>query len=179
MTACMPPGREFPVACTVNGRPVSLEGSPESFLLDVLRDRLDLKGAKRSCDLEVCGACTVLVDGAPVSACTNLAFEVDGRDVLTVEGLGSPGSLHPLQAAFIERGAVQCGFCTAGMLLTAKALLDEEPNPTPERVAHFLRGSLCRCTGYQKIVEAILSCAAAPASSPPPAPHAAAGVRAP
>ncbi len=100
------------------------------------------------------------LDSAPVSACTYLAVEVDGRDVLTVEGLGAPDALHPLQAAFIEHGALQCGFCTAGMLLTAKALLDEEPAPTPEGVAHWLRGSLCRCTGYRKIVDAILACAA-------------------
>ena len=106
-----------------------------ALLLDVLRDRLDLKGAKRSCDVQVCGACTVLVDGAPVSACTYLAVEADGREVLTVEGLGAAGRLHPLQQAFIERGAVQCGFCTSGMLLTAKALLDEHPSPTRGRRA--------------------------------------------
>ena len=154
------------IACTVNGGPVALDVAPHALLLDVLRDRLDLKGAKRSCDLQVCGACTVLVDGAPVSACTYLAVEADRRDVLTVEGLGVPGALHPLQAAFVEHGALQCGFCTAGMLLTAKALLDEEPDPTPEQVAHFLRGSLCRCTGYKKIVEAILSCATTPSGAP-------------
>ena len=149
------------IACAVNGRPVELDVPPHALLLDVLRDRLDLKGAKRSCDLQVCGACTVLVNGAPVSACTHLAVEVDGCEILTVEGLGSPDALHPLQAAFIEHGALQCGFCTAGMLLTAKALLDEEPSPTPERVAHWLRGSLCRCTGYRKILEAIAACGSA------------------
>ena len=147
------------LACTVNGRAVALDVPAHAMLLDVLRDRLDLKGAKRSCDLQICGACTVLVDGVPVSACTYLAVEADGRDVLTVEGLGTPEALHPLQSAFIEHGALQCGFCTAGMLLTAKALLDEDPSPTPERVAHWLRGSLCRCTGYRKIVDAILACA--------------------
>jgi len=154
------------IAFTVNRRAVALEVPSHALLLDVLRERLDLKGAKRSCDVQVCGACTVLVDGAPVSACTYLAVEVDGRQVLTVEGLGTPEALHPLQAAFIEHGALQCGFCTAGMLLTAKALLDEEPHPTRERVVHQLRGSLCRCTGYRKIVDAILACAAAaPAGS--------------
>jgi len=147
------------LACSVNGRPVELDVPVHALLLDVLRDRLDLKGAKRSCDLQICGACTVLVDGAPVSACTYLAVEADGRDVLTVEGLGTPEALHPLQAAFIEHGALQCGFCTAGMLLTARALLDEDPSPTPERVTHWLRGSLCRCTGYRKILDAILACA--------------------
>jgi aerobic carbon-monoxide dehydrogenase small subunit len=152
------------IACSVNGRPVELEAPAHALLLDVLRDRLDLKGAKRSCDLQICGACTVLVDGVPVSACTYLAAEVDGRAVQTVEGLGAPDALHPLQKAFLEHGALQCGFCTAGMLLTAKALLDEDPAPTPERVAHWLRGSLCRCTGYRKIVDAIVACAAEPRS---------------
>lgn len=144
---------------TLNGRPVELDVRPEALLLDVLRDRLQLKGARRSCDMQVCGACTVLVDGAPVSACTYLSLEVDGREVLTVEGLGTEERLHPLQEAFIEHGAVQCGFCTAGMLLTARALLAEEPSPTRGRVAEYLRGNLCRCTGYRKILDAILSCA--------------------
>lgn len=151
---------------TVNGRPVEVDVRPESLLLDMLRDRLQLKGAKRSCDMQVCGACTVLVDGAPVSACTFLAVEVDGRDVLTIEGLGTAEDLDPLQEAFMDHAAVQCGFCTAGMLLTAKALLAEEPAPTAERVAEYLRGNLCRCTGYRKIVEAILACAR-PASATP------------
>ena len=148
------------IRLTVNGRPVTLEVRPEALLLDVLRDRLQLKGARRSCDMQVCGACTVLVDGAPVSACTYLAVEADGREVLTVEGLADADRLDPLQEAFIEHGAVQCGFCTAGMLLTAKALLAEEPSPSPARVAEYLRGNLCRCTGYRKILDAILACAA-------------------
>lgn len=147
------------IAPTVNGRPVDLDVPPHAILLDVLRDRLELKGAKRSCDLQVCGACTVLVDGAPVSACTYLAVEADGRDVLTIEGLGAPDDLHPLQQSFIDRGAVQCGFCTSGMLLSAKALLDDNPSPTEADVLHHLRGNLCRCTGYRKIVDAILACA--------------------
>lgn len=148
------------IRLTVNGRPVTLAVRPEALLLDVLRDRLELKGARRSCDMQVCGACTVLVDGAPVSACTYLAIEADGRDVLTVEGLATGERLHPLQEAFIDHGAVQCGFCTAGMLLTARALLAEEPSPSPARVAEYLRGNLCRCTGYRKILDAILACAA-------------------
>ena len=106
------------IRVTVNGRPVELDVRPEALLLDVLRDRLQLKGARRSCDIEVCGACTVLLDGAPVSACTFLAIEADGREVLTVEGLAAGEQLDPLQEAFIDHGAVQCGFCTAGMLLT-------------------------------------------------------------
>lgn len=147
------------IRVTVNGRPEELDVRPEALLLDVLRDRLQLKGARRSCDMQVCGACTVLLDGMPVSACTFLALEADGREVLTVEGLAVDGRLDPLQEAFIEHGAVQCGFCTAGMLLTAKALLAEEASPSPARVAEYLRGNLCRCTGYRKIVEAILACA--------------------
>ena len=156
------------LAFTLNGRAVALEVPAHALLLDVVRDRLGLKGAKRSCDVQVCGACTVLVDGAPVSACTYLAAEVDGRQVLTVEGLADGDALHPLQEAFIEHGAVQCGFCTSGMLLSAKALLDEDPAPTRERIEEFLRGNLCRCTGYRKIVDAIEACAARPGGSPAP-----------
>ena len=143
------------VRLVLNGRAVTLEVRPEALLLDVLRERLSLKGAKRSCDMQVCGACTVLVDGAPVSACTYLAIEADGHELTTVEGLAREGRLDPVQEAFVECAAVQCGFCTAGMLLTAKALLAEEPAPTRERVSEYLRGNLCRCTGYRKIVDAI------------------------
>jgi carbon-monoxide dehydrogenase small subunit len=143
----------------VNGRARELEAAPHALLLDVLRDGLELKGAKRSCDTQVCGACTVLVDGLAVSACTYLAIEADGRAVLTVEGLADGESLHPLQRAFVEAGAVQCGFCTSGMLLTARAMLAENAQPTREDVLHYLRGSLCRCTGYRKIVDAILAAA--------------------
>ncbi len=148
------------ITLVVNGHRVALAVPTHALLLDVLRDRLDLKGAKRSCDMQVCGACTVLVGGAPVSACSYLAVEADGCEVLTVEGLGTPDALHPLQQAFVEHGAVQCGFCTSGMLLSAKALLDEDPSPTEADVLHHLRGNLCRCTGYRKIVDAILACAA-------------------
>jgi carbon-monoxide dehydrogenase small subunit len=146
----------------VNGRARDLEIAQQALLLDVLRDTLDLKGAKRSCDSQVCGACTVLVDGLAVSACTYLALEADGRRVLTVEGLADGESLHPIQRAFLDAGAVQCGFCTSGMLLTARALLDETATPSREDVLHYLRGSLCRCTGYRKIVEAIMTAAEAP-----------------
>ena len=145
----------------VNGRPRDLEVAPQALLLDVLRDTLDLKGAKRSCDTQVCGACTVLVDGLAVSACTYLAVEADGRLVLTVEGLAEGDALDPLQRAFIEVGAVQCGFCTSGILLTARAMLSENATPTRDDVLHYLRGSLCRCTGYRKIVEAVLAAAVA------------------
>jgi aerobic carbon-monoxide dehydrogenase small subunit len=156
-----PPG-PGPIHLVVNGRPVDLAVPPHALLLDVLRDALGLTGAKRSCDSQVCGACTVLVDGLAVSACTYLAVEADGRSVLTVEGLADGESLHPLQRAFIDCGAVQCGFCTAGMLLTARALLDDNATPTREDVLHELRGSLCRCTGYRKVVDAVLAAVQSP-----------------
>jgi carbon-monoxide dehydrogenase small subunit len=109
--------------------------------------------------VEVCGACTLLVDGRPVSACTTLAFEVRGRSVLTIEGLAQDGKLHPLQEAFIEHGGFQCGFCTPGMILAAKALLDENPNPSEAELKHFMHGNICRCTGYKKIIESIMAAA--------------------
>lgn len=148
----------YSVGFTVNGSAARLDVPASALLLDVLRDRLELKGAKRSCDMQVCGACTVLVDGLAVSACTYLAVEVDGRDVRTVEGLAAGDDLDPVQQAFIDHAAVQCGFCTSGMLMTAKALLADEPTADAERVGHYLRGSLCRCTGYRKILDAILAC---------------------
>ena len=148
----------FSIAFRVNGQAAELDVPAHALLLDVLRDRLGLKGAKRSCDIQVCGACTVLVDRAPVSACTYLAVEADGCELLTVEGLAVGDHLDPLQEAFIEHGAVQCGFCTSGMLMAAKALLAEEPAPTRERVVQYLRGNICRCTGYQKVVDAIVAC---------------------
>jgi aerobic carbon-monoxide dehydrogenase small subunit len=150
-----------PLRVVVNGRERELRVPVEALLLDVVRDALDLKGAKRSCDSQVCGACTVLVDGLAVSACTYLAVEADCREVLTFEGLADGDSLHPLQEAFLDAGAVQCGFCTAGMLLTARALLEENRAPTRDDVAHYLRGSLCRCTGYRRIVDAVVATAAA------------------
>jgi aerobic carbon-monoxide dehydrogenase small subunit len=149
----------IPVSFKLNGRLQEIEVEPHELLLDVVRDRLGLTGAKRSCDVEVCGACTVLVDGRPVSACTTLAFEVRDRSVLTIEGLAENGKLHPLQEAFIEHGGFQCGFCTPGMILAAKALLDEIPNPTIEELKHFMHGNLCRCTGYKKIIESIMAAA--------------------
>jgi carbon-monoxide dehydrogenase small subunit len=147
------------IRVVVNGRERELEVPAHALLLDLLRDGLELKGAKRSCDTQVCGACTVLVDGLAVSACTYLAVEADGRSVLTVEGLADGEALHPLQRAFVDAGAVQCGFCTSGMLLTARAMLAENRRPTRVDVLHYLRGSLCRCTGYRKIVDAILTAA--------------------
>ncbi len=149
----------IPIELTVNGREVSLEIPPQMTLLDLLRDRLSLKGAKRSCDLQVCGACTILVDGHAVSSCTYLAYEARGADVLTIEGLADGNTLHPMQQAFIDNGAFQCGFCTPGMILAAKSLLDETPRPSEEKVKEYMEGNICRCTGYRKILEAILDAA--------------------
>ena len=149
----------IPMELTVNGREVSLEIPPQMTLLDLLRDRLSLKGAKRSCDLQVCGACTILVDGHAVSSCTYLAYEARGADVLTIEGLADGNALPPMQQAFIDNGAFQCGFCTPGMILAAKSLLDETPRPSEEKVKEYMEGNICRCTGYRKILEAILDAA--------------------
>lgn len=140
---------------TVNGKPVEATIEPNELLLDFLRNRLGLTGAKRSCDVQVCGTCTVLLDGLPVSSCTTLAYEARGREVLTVEGLAQNGQLHPLQEAFVRHTALQCGFCTPGMVLTAKSLLDTVPRPSPEQIRAYLRGNLCRCTGYWHILEAV------------------------
>jgi len=150
----------LPLSFTLNGRLQELDVEPHELLLDVVRERLGLTGAKRSCDVQVCGACTLLVDGRPVSACTTLAFEVRGRSVLTIEGLAEKdGKLHPLQEAFIEHGGFQCGFCTPGMILAAKALLDENPAPSEAELKHFMHGNICRCTGYKKIIESIMAAA--------------------
>jgi len=149
------------VTGTINGREHTLEVDSATLLLDLLRD-LGLTGAKASCEMEVCGACTVQLDGLPVSACTTLAAELDGRTVETVEHLGAhEQDLHPIQRAFLERSALQCGFCTPGMIMTAKALLEDNPRPTREDVVHWLEGSICRCTGYETIVDAILDASAA------------------
>ena len=140
----------------VNGRDYSLEIEPQQSLAEVLRDRLHLTGTKVSCDVQVCGACTVLLDGLPVSSCTLLAYEARGRSVLTVEGLAGPnGELHLLQQAFIEENAFQCGFCTPGMLLAAKSLLDHEPDASEHDILEYMEGNICRCTGYRPIVAAI------------------------
>lgn len=154
-----PDTQTIPVSFILNGQPQEMEVEPHELLLDVIRERLGLTGVKRSCDVQVCGACTLLVDGRPVSACTTLAFEVRGRSVLTIEGLAEDGKLHPLQEAFIERGGFQCGFCTPGMILAAKALLDENPNPSEDELKHFMHGNICRCTGYKKIIESIMAAA--------------------
>jgi CO/xanthine dehydrogenase Mo-binding subunit/aerobic-type carbon monoxide dehydrogenase small subunit (CoxS/CutS family) len=160
------------VSFILNGRPVTVVAAPAKSLLEVLRDDLHLTGAKQGCDFEgECGACTVLLDGAPVRSCLTPLAKAAGRRVLTVEGLGRPGALHPLQDAFIEAGAVQCGYCTPGMLLAAKALLDRQPNPTRGQIVEALEGNLCRCTGYTRILMAVERAAARlRGEEPPPAP---------
>jgi carbon-monoxide dehydrogenase small subunit len=130
---------------------------PHRTLLEVLREELDLTGTKRACNIGDCGSCTVILEGKPVVSCLTLAVEADGKDIFTVEGLAQDGEMHPLQKSFVERGAVQCGFCTPGMLMSAKALLDENPNSVEGEVRIAIAGNLCRCTGYVKIVEAILA----------------------
>jgi aerobic-type carbon monoxide dehydrogenase small subunit (CoxS/CutS family) len=145
------------VAFTVNGRPVVLNVPAERTLLEALRHDLGLTGTKKGCGTGECGACTVLLDGAPVNACLVLAVRVDGRDVTTVEGLQRGSELHPLQAAFVEHAAVQCGFCAPGMLMASAALLAENPHPTAQEVRLAIAGNLCRCSGYTSIVEAVVA----------------------
>ncbi len=143
------------VELKVNGESYELAIDPRRTLLEVLRDGLGLTGTKKGCGAGDCGACTVIMDGKPVVSCLVLAVEAQGKDIMTIEGLATDGQLHPLQAAFVEHGATQCGFCTPGMILSAKALLDANPKPTEEEIVQGISGNLCRCTGYVKIVEAI------------------------
>jgi carbon-monoxide dehydrogenase small subunit len=147
------------LSTTVNGRLRRTHVEPRETLADVLRERLGLTGLKVSCDAQVCGACTVLVDGLAVSACTYLAVDADGREVTTVEGIARDGALSPLQQAFIDHAAFQCGFCTPGMIVTATALLSENPAPTRDEVVAAIDGNLCRCTGYVPIIDAVLAAA--------------------
>ena len=140
---------------TVNGEPLEASFAPYKTLLEVLREDLALTGTKHGCELGECGACAVLVDGQPQLSCLVLALECEGRSIETVEGLAKGAVLHPLQAAFADLGAAQCGYCTPGILMTAKALLEGENNPSRERIKEAISGNLCRCTGYQQIFEAI------------------------
>ncbi len=147
------------LAFTVNGCPHELMVEPNELLVDVLRNELDLTGTKCNCRAGECGACTVLIDDEPVLSCLTLAASAHGKKITTIEGLACGNSLHPIQEAFINYGAIQCGFCTPGMILTAKALLDENPKPTREEVKLALSGNICLCAGYIKIVEAVMAAA--------------------
>lgn len=146
---------EHAISIELNRRPVRLTVSAGDFLVNVLREKLALTGTKYACGMGECGACTVLLDNEPVFACLVLAVETDGRRVTTIEGLSTDGDLHPLQRAFAECGAIQCGFCTPGMLISAAALLAREPHPDEQQIRSALSGNLCRCTGYTKIIEAV------------------------
>ena len=146
-----------PTTLTVNGTSYPVELDPHVTLLRAVRDELGLTGSKEGCDDSECGACMMLLDGKPVNACSYLALQAEGRQVTTIEGLASGGELSPLQAAFLQHGGVQCGFCTPGMLISATALLESNPSPTEDEVRIGLSGNLCRCTGYDGIVKAVLS----------------------
>jgi carbon-monoxide dehydrogenase small subunit len=152
--------RNVHIDLQVNGEPTEVSFAPYKTLLELLREDLNLPGTKHGCELGECGACAVLLDGEPVLSCLVLAVECAGRSVETIEGLASGTALHPLQAALTDLGGSQCGYCTPGMLMTAKALLDREPNPSRERIREAIAGNICRCTGYQQIVDAIEAAAA-------------------
>jgi carbon-monoxide dehydrogenase small subunit len=149
------------ISLRVNGEDYQVTVEPKDTLLDVLRDKIGLTGTKCGCNTGDCGACTVLLNGRPIVSCLVLAVDARDKEIVTVEGLASSGRLHPLQEAFVRYGAVQCGFCTPGMLMASYALLRENPNPTEEEVREAISGNLCRCTGYTKIVDAILAASAA------------------
>jgi len=144
------------IQLTVNGEHYDIAVEPRMTLVELLREELGFTGTKEGCSSGVCGACTVLLDGKAIKSCLMLAVKANGRSVTTIEGLAKGTELHPLQHSFIEHGAIQCGFCTPGMILTSKALLDENPNPSEDEVRSYLAGNLCRCTGYVKIIEAVL-----------------------
>jgi len=149
------------IVIEANGVPFRLRVKTSALLLDVLREGLGMKGTKRGCDQGQCGACTVLLDGRPVLSCILLAVQADGKKITTIEGMAGEGKLHPLQDAFIAEGATQCGFCTPGMILSAKALLDQNSNPADDEIRLAISGNLCRCTGYAKIIRAIKKAAQA------------------
>ena len=164
--------KKVPVQATINGEVVDFLCEPRQSLLEVLRETLGLTGAKEGCNNGNCGACNVILDGVLVNSCLVLAVEIDGHDVQTIEGIARPNSLHPLQQKFLEHAALQCGICTPGFIVASKALLDRNPDPSEEEVRHWLAGNLCRCTGYDKIVRAVLDAAQVmretPAEGPQP-----------
>lgn len=147
------------MSMTVNREPVEVAITPNTTLIEVLREDLGLTGVKEGCSEGVCGSCTVLMDGKPIRSCITMALEAEGASILTIEGVAEDGRLHVVQQAFIDHGAVQCGFCTPGMILSAKALLDRQPQPTAQDIKTALAGNFCRCTGYKKIVEAVTAAA--------------------
>ena len=147
------------VTLHINGKTCSLHMEANEILLNVIRDRLNLTGTKYGCGIGECGSCTVLADGLPILSCQTLAISMEGKQITTIEGIGRPGALHPLQEAFIDEGAIQCGFCTPGMILAAKALLDRNPDPSNEEIKDALRGNFCRCTGYVNIIKAVRAAA--------------------
>jgi aerobic-type carbon monoxide dehydrogenase small subunit (CoxS/CutS family) len=150
-----PVPRNVHLTLTVNGESQEVSFAPYKTLLEVLREDMNLTGTKHGCELGECGACAVLVDGVPVLSCLALALDCEGREIETVEGLADGSKLHPLQAAFADLGGAQCGYCTPGILMTAKALLEKDPNPGREKIREAVSGNLCRCTGYQQIYESI------------------------
>ena len=146
-----------PITLNVNGENYDLEIEPNRLLLHALRENVELTGTKEGCSIGVCGACSVIVDGRLVSSCLTLAIACQGKEITTIEGLAKDGNLHPLQQAFVEYGGLQCGICTPGQIIAAKALLDENPQPTEEQVKEWMSGNLCRCTGYYKIFESVMA----------------------
>ena len=148
------------ITITVNGKPRDFDVEPNTLLLNLVRDGVQLTGAKYGCGVGECGACTVLLDGESVLACMVLAVDADGRNIETIEGLGEYDRLHPIQEAYLEEGAIQCGFCTPGFVMSTKALLSEKPQPTETEIREYLKGNMCRCTGYVNIVRAVQSAAA-------------------
>ncbi len=157
--------KKIHVQTTINGQPAEFLCEPRQSLLEVLRDELRLTGSKEGCNNGNCGACNVLLDGRLVNSCLVLAVEVEGKAVTTIEGIAPAQELHPLQQKFLEHAALQCGICTPGFIVAAKALLDKNPKPSEEQVRHWLAGNLCRCTGYDKIVRAVLDAARQPAAA--------------
>ena len=145
------------IRLTINDELYEVSVEPYKTLIDIIRDDIGLIGTKKGCGTGDCGSCTIILDGKPVNSCLILGVEVDGSNILTIEGLRKGEELHPIQKAFIEHGAIQCGYCTPGMIISAKALLDNFPNPTEDQVKMALSGNLCRCTGYKKIIEAIMN----------------------
>ena len=148
-----------PLTITVNHVTYTINIEPNLTLVEVLRDTLGLVGTKKSCNEGECGACTVLMEGKPVASCLVLAMDAQNKNITTIEGLAEGEKLHPLQEAFVKHGGIQCGFCTPGMIMSAKALLDEKPDPTPLQVRTAISGNLCRCTGYQQIVDSVMAAA--------------------